>query len=81
MNAEDEENWNQMIQKAKDMGATDEQILEVFGEFDRTPNIYDRQAEWVRIFSHIITRLLIYSKHMPIYNTNMEGGVYSLNQQ
>ena len=66
MNAEDEENWNEMIQKAKDMGATDEQILEVFGEFDRTPNIYDRQAEWVRIFSHIITRLLIYSKHAHI---------------
>ena len=56
MNNEDEENWNKMIQKAKDMGATDEQILEVFGEYQRTSNIYDCQAEWVCI-SHQNTHL------------------------
>ena len=49
MNNEDEEDWNKMIQKAKDMGATDTQILQFFGEYQRTPNIYDRQAEWVCI--------------------------------
>ena len=56
MNNEDEENWNKMIQKAKDMDAMDEQILEVFGEYQRTSNIYDRQAEWVCI-SHQNTHL------------------------
>ena len=56
MNNEDEEDWNKMIQKAKDMGATDTQILQFFGEYQRTPNIYDRQAEWVCI-SHQNTHL------------------------
>ena len=48
MNAEDFNKWNQMVEDAKRLGATDEQIREVLGEYTRTPNIYDAQAEWVR---------------------------------
>ena len=27
--------------------ATEEEIHQIYGEYERTPNIYDRQAEWV----------------------------------
>ena len=49
MNEEDERKWNAMLQQARDLGASEAQIKQVFGEYKRTLNIYDRQAKWVLI--------------------------------
>ena len=47
MNEDDERRWTDMIANAKSLGATEEEIHQIYGEYERTPNIYDRQAEWV----------------------------------
>ena len=49
MNEDDEIKWNEMIANAKSLGATEEEIRQIYGEYERTPNIYDRQAEWVGV--------------------------------
>ena len=53
LNDEDERKWTEMIDQAISLGASNEEIDEVFGEYERTPNIYDRQAEWVSICGHL----------------------------
>lgn len=55
LNDEDEKQWSEMIDEAKSLGASDEEIREIFGEYERTPNIYDRQAEWVSSCGHMFS--------------------------
>lgn len=43
---EDKEQWDAIIQEARDAGATEEMIEEL-GAYTRQDNVYDDMAKWV----------------------------------
>lgn len=49
LNAEDREEWDAIIEEARQAGCTEEEIKREFGNYERVNNEFDEMAMWVSI--------------------------------